>query len=200
VIAPAAADLEIALGEALANEPAAAGERDRREIARLDVRLEAVQSKLAKGPPQDEQHAVGHVTQPRVGGHAVVAQERALERPPDDLAEGELADDRAVHEATRDERLDRLVARPRQQRVECRARDRRRHPRPVQATARPHRGDERVAVARGQRAHHDTGPLDPHAVIVVRAGGRHGEDGPRSRGGPRRSVPWRRTPTPMADP
>src|SRR4051794_41920393 len=96
MVAPAAADLQVPRREPLLLESAAAGERDRGEVARLDVGLQAVQAERAEGLADHETDRLGHVSLARVRGDAAVAEERALERAADDLGDVQPADDLVV--------------------------------------------------------------------------------------------------------
>ena len=62
-------------------------ERDRRNVPRLDVGLEAVQPELAKGVVEDETEAFAHVSLPGERHANVIAQVGALKRAPHDLTE-----------------------------------------------------------------------------------------------------------------
>src|SRR4051795_5284556 len=93
VVAPASADLQVARREALTPEARAFGQRQRALVARLDVRLDAVQEQLAEGEAQRQLHALVHVPTPREGLADPVAEIGVLERAADDLRELEDADD-----------------------------------------------------------------------------------------------------------
>jgi hypothetical protein len=166
VVAPAAADLEVARREALELEAAAARERDRRRVARLDVRLEPVQVELRERMPQNQPEPLGHVAAAGVGGDRAVAQERTLQPAADDLADVREADDRRVLTPADEQRLERLVGRPCEQRRERLVAGRRLQPRVVERSTRPHRRDELRAVVRGRYAQLDAGHRLTLASVV----------------------------------
>src|ERR1700683_2834168 len=80
VVAPAAADLQVAGGEAFAPEAGGPGERERGLVAGLDVRLETVQPHDHKRMPQRKVDPLSHVSLPRVALPHGVSEVRALER------------------------------------------------------------------------------------------------------------------------
>jgi hypothetical protein len=79
-----------------------------------------MQSQVSEGVPEDELESLAHESLPGEGLECVVAEDGVPERPVDDLAESEVADDRTVvvatdHEArvVRTAVADELVVRPR---------------------------------------------------------------------------------------
>ena len=105
VVAPASADLQISLCESLVHESRSTHELDRGRVAGLDVGLETVKPELREHPREHELQPLAHVTMAGVRGHRAVAEECALERAADDLADVDEADDRAVVAAAYEHRL-----------------------------------------------------------------------------------------------
>src|SRR3954463_6323586 len=136
--APAAADLQVPRREPLLLESAAAGERDRGEVAGLDVGLPAVPAEGAGGLAGPEPDRLGHVSLARVRGDAAVAEERALERAADDLGDVQPADDLVVGSAAGQIAELALAVEPRQVRVVGLGVQRRVQPRTVRALAGAH--------------------------------------------------------------
>src|SRR4051812_21394177 len=131
VVAPASADLQVARGEALVLEAAAACQRHRGVVARLDVRLEAVQPQRPERLAQQQLHALGHVAVALEARHAAVAEERALQPAADDLAEVEEADEHVVLDAPGEEPLEGVLLVARHVGRVLLRRGRHRDPRPV---------------------------------------------------------------------
>ena len=95
VVAPAAADLQIAAREPLVAKPEAPDERDRAAVRGLDVRFDAVQLEIPERTCQHELETRAHQPLTRVRRERVVAEIGGLERVAHDLVEvdhaGELA-------------------------------------------------------------------------------------------------------------
>ena len=96
VVAPLAADQQVARREALQPEARAAGQRDRRCVAGLDVRLDAVQAQRAEGVVEHLLERLAHQALAGVLLVRVVAQVGGLERAADDLGDREDAGDLAA--------------------------------------------------------------------------------------------------------
>src|SRR5947208_2394688 len=62
VVAPAPANLQVAPRVALSDEARPCGQRDGRDVARLDVRLDPVQLQILEGVAQHKPNPLGHVT------------------------------------------------------------------------------------------------------------------------------------------
>src|SRR5262245_41861929 len=100
VVAPAAADLQVPTREALLAEPAAADERDRAVVLRLDVRLDAMEPEIFERVPQDQLEPLAHVAFAGERLERVVAEVGVAEVAVEDLPEPEVPDDRVVLVAT----------------------------------------------------------------------------------------------------
>src|SRR4051812_18669064 len=148
VIAPAAADLQIARREALPAEARLACQCQRALVRRLDVGLDAVQAQLAEREAQCLLHAVAHVPLPGKRPADPVAQIRVLERPADHLGELEEADDRVVLGTPRKQRVEVVGAVAFEQSPVARCVRGRIRPRPMQLDARLNQVDELAPVAR----------------------------------------------------
>ena len=101
VIAPLAADQQVARGEALEPEPRAARQRDRRRVAGLDVGLDPMQAERPERMVEDLLERLAHQALPGVALVRVVAEVGGLERAADDLGDREHAGDRAVFDRHR---------------------------------------------------------------------------------------------------
>lgn len=96
VIAPATPDLQIAPCEPLLAEARAAYQRDRSCVPGLDARLDPVEVQVAERVTEHELQPFPHVPVAGEGLERVVAEVCVAELPVEDLAESEVADDRAV--------------------------------------------------------------------------------------------------------
>ena len=152
VVAPLAADQQVARGEALHAEAAASGERDRRDVAGLDVGLQAVQRQRPERMVEHLLERLAHEPLAGVASARVVAQVRRLERAADDLGDREHAGDRPVLGGTGEQAREVVAARAREQVVELVGPLRRVGPRPVQLPALLREGEEFVAVGAVEHA------------------------------------------------
>src|SRR4029078_10412616 len=87
VVAPAAADLQVARREALPREAARPGERERRRVGGLDVGLQTVQLQRAERVAHGRAQSFAHQTLSLEPGERVVAEVRAAECAKNDLRE-----------------------------------------------------------------------------------------------------------------
>src|SRR5215471_13031175 len=92
VVAPAPCDPYVAAREPFANESGIARERQRAQVGRLDVRLDAVQLECTKRHAEGEPQALGHVASTGVRGKGVIAEIRTLKQTADDFAQIEDSD------------------------------------------------------------------------------------------------------------
>jgi hypothetical protein len=146
VVAPLAADQQVARRVALEAEAGPARQRDRGRVAGLDVRLDPVQRERAEGVVEHQLETGPHHPLARVAGGAVVAEERRLERAAHDLGDVEDARD-AAGVVVDDDEADEVVARAAaQQLVELVRALGRIGPRPVQIAARVDHLEEGIAV------------------------------------------------------
>src|ERR1700680_2703898 len=190
VVAPAVADLEVARRETLEHEAAALDQRDRRQVAGLDVGLEAMQAQVQEGVPQQQLHALGHVALASVGSADVIAEISALQRAAHDLAEAEDAEDGAAAGAAGEQRQRVRAPRSRQEHLEGDAVQRRRHPGMVQATAGAHQRHQLRLVARRRLSQVDAAPA--HALRGTARGSQRRSDVP-ARTSRTSRWPWART-------
>src|SRR5947209_8434250 len=96
VVAPSAADLQVALAVSLFEEPGAPNQVDRTEVGWLDARLDPVQSQIRERVVQDQLKALPHVTSTGERNERVVAEVRASGMTVEDLPQPEIAGDLAV--------------------------------------------------------------------------------------------------------
>jgi len=96
VISPLTAEFEIARGQSLASESQPPDERERRMVHRLDIRLKAMETKLAKGARDDELKPLRHEAPAGVRLERVVPKIPALEGASDDLVDVDDTDERAL--------------------------------------------------------------------------------------------------------
>ena len=96
MVTPFAADLEVAQREALLPPAGGAQQHDRPIVARLHVRLEAVQAEVAEGMGEEQAHPLAHVSLPRQGFERRVPEVCVLEPAPEDLGEVVHPGDRTV--------------------------------------------------------------------------------------------------------
>src|SRR5262249_5699028 len=135
VVAPAAADLQVARRVALVAEACPLDEALRPFVVGLDVRLEPAQLQLSERVAQDELEAFRHQSLAGRGGERVVAEVRALEEAARDLADVVDARQRAVAATTDEEAALGAARAALEVGVELARRLRRVDPRPVQAAA-----------------------------------------------------------------
>ena len=150
VVAPLAADQQVARREALQAEPGAAGQRDRGGVAGLDVRLDAVQAERAEGVVEDLLERLAHQPLAGVALVGVVAEVGGLERAADDLGDREHAGDRAGVDAAGQQAEEVLAARAAVELVELVRALGRVRPRPVQPVALAGEGEELRRGPRGR--------------------------------------------------
>ena len=100
VIAPPTPDLQVAQREPLPTEAGPTHQRDGPLVARLDARLHAMEPQVSERVLEDELEPFAHESLSGEGLEGVVAEDGVAERPVDDLAEPEVADDRTVVVAT----------------------------------------------------------------------------------------------------
>ena len=147
VVAPLAADQQVARGEALEPEAGAAGERDRRLVAGLDVGLQPVQGERPEGVVEHLLHRLAHQPLARVALVRVVAEVGGLEGAADDLRDREHAGDLALVLGQAGDEAGEVVApRAGEEVVELVGALRRVGPRPVQLAALAGEREERLAV------------------------------------------------------
>src|ERR1700730_13318306 len=96
MVPPAAGNLDVAAGVALAGEASAAHQRDRTCVRRLDVDLYTMQPQGAKSYAQNERKSFAHVALAAMSGESVIPEVGALKRTADNLAEVEYTDRRVV--------------------------------------------------------------------------------------------------------
>jgi len=94
VVAPAPADLEVPTRVSLLAPAGRAEQRERALVARLNVRLEAVESELAECVPEYERHRFAHVAVAGVREECVVPEVGVTEGPAMDLRERVDTDER----------------------------------------------------------------------------------------------------------
>src|SRR6202034_3759164 len=87
MVAPFAADLQVAAGEALPFEAEALDQPDRAGVAGLDVRLDPVQAKLAEHRPEHRPQAPRHQALPGVRGKGAVAEGSRLQAAANDVVD-----------------------------------------------------------------------------------------------------------------
>jgi hypothetical protein len=100
VISPPTPDLQVAQREPFPTEAGPTHQRDGPLVSGLDARLHAVEPQVSEGVLEDELEPFPHEPLPGEGLEGVVAEDGVPERPVDDLAESEVADDRTVVVAT----------------------------------------------------------------------------------------------------
>ena len=96
VLAPFAADLQVAAGEALLLEAEALDQPDRPGVAGLDVRLDPVQAEVAEHRSEHRPQAPRHQALPGVRGKGAVAQGSRLEAAANDVVDVHHADEAAA--------------------------------------------------------------------------------------------------------
>src|SRR5262249_40989614 len=96
VVAPASSHLQVPRREAFQPEPGALREGDRAGIARLDVRLQPVESQASERFAEHELHRLRQIAPAGELGDRPIAEKGTLEFPADDLADVEEADDCVV--------------------------------------------------------------------------------------------------------
>jgi hypothetical protein len=104
MIAPATADLEVAGGVTFLGETARLDERNRRDIARLNVSLKAVELELGESVTQYSAQAVAHEPLALEARERVVAKIAAAKYAKHDISEIDDADDLARATSTNQER------------------------------------------------------------------------------------------------
>ena len=154
MVAPAAADLQIARREPLATKAAAQRERERATVARLDVGLHTVQPQHLEGVAQREPDSLGHETLPGGAREGVVADEGTLQRAAHDLVQVDDADDRSVVTPADEEALAPRPARGSHEGAEGARVLRRMDPGTVQVPAAARQREELVAICRRRAAEH----------------------------------------------
>ena len=164
VVAPLAADQQVARREALQAEAGAAGERDRGLVAGLDVRLDAVQAERAERVVEDLLERLAHQALAGVALVGVVAEVGGLEGAADDLGDREHARDLAVVGAAGEQAEEVLAARAAVELVELVGALGRVGPRPVQPVALAGEREELRPVLAGEHA-------QAHAGARRRVGG-----------------------------
>jgi hypothetical protein len=157
VVAPLAADQQVAGREALQAEAATAGQRDRRLVAGLDVRLHAVQAEGAEGVVEDLLERLAHQALAGVALMGVVAEVRRLERAADDLRDREHARDLAGVRPAGEQAQEVLAPGAAVELVELVGALGRVGPGAVQAVALAGEGQELLPVLPREDAQHDAG-------------------------------------------
>src|SRR3954452_9326084 len=153
VVAPAPVDLQVARREALEPEARPLGQRDRRLVVGLDVRLDPVQPECSESVLEHELDPLAHVAKPGIRRPDGVTEIRVQERPAEDLAEVEEAEDPAVAAPAEQEELEVVGARAVHERGELLLAHRRERPRLVQRAALAHQRGELAGVAAAPAAH-----------------------------------------------
>ena len=85
VVAPAAADFQVAGGKSLELESTPLHQPDRRRVPRLDVRLHPVKLDLQEYMPEKTTHPLAHIPLPGMLGRSVITQVGALKTAPDNF-------------------------------------------------------------------------------------------------------------------
>jgi hypothetical protein len=103
VVAPVAADVQVARRKTLAGEAKPPHQGDGRRVARLDVRLHAVQAERIEGVTHGQAHRLGHQAAPGAPGHAIIPEIGAAERAENDVGNIDHADDARAGDLARDQ-------------------------------------------------------------------------------------------------